>query len=453
MSFRKDESLNEIADLLNVAQFISFLPGVDPQQAYSRIAGFAPNHIFATMAEGLEALLECSVNNSVNLRSFKPDDPRSHEFIYGLRTVGHVRKELLRIALSGFHVIVNETIDIHDGGVSGVLQSGIIEFSPDDTPRCVEKPGTVSIFRTWGFRILSIVYGFPVEVDVDDSYRLEFSVHPRPCGWRKTHFLGWELEDVHAEGIAPSLSWPNNFSRLIGDKAFGLIVASVAGLPVPMTTVISRRIAPFVFGTETRSAERWIRTCPTEQAPGRYTTHHGWLDPFLLMNSEDPNGTEISSVISQHAVNAQYSGALIVNNIGEPVIEGMKGEGEAFMLGTVQAEVLPHDITSDVVRLYSRAHDLLGPVRFEWVHDGKQAWIVQLHRGATVRFDNIIVPGEADVWHSFDILNGLPQLRELLSTIAADDGITLIGQIGLTSHVADTLRKSKHPARILSSGV
>jgi hypothetical protein len=449
-NFRKDESLDRLADILNVAQFISFVPGERCVQGYSRVVGYSPNHVFGSIEESLTILLDRSVNSSINIRSFKPDDARSHEFVYGIKDLLTAEAHLSRIIDAGFHVIVNETIDVHDGGVSGVLQGGIIEFSPDDTPRCVEKPGTVSIDRHWGRDILQSVYGFALPFDFDDSHRLEFSVHPRPCGWRQTHILGWELENVGALDIKPMLAWPNNFSRLIGDKAFGLLVASAIGLPVPMTTVISRRVAPFTFGTATGSAERWIRTCPTEQVPGKYTTHHGWLDPFKLLAQEDPSGTEISSVLAQHAVRAKFSGALIVDSSGSPVIEGTEGEGESLMLGITQPQALPEHIVSDVMSLFKRTFDLLGAVRFEWVHDGVEVWIVQLHRGGTNSHNNVIVPGNVAKWHDFNIALGLPLLRELLIALPESEGVSIIGQVGLTSHVADVLRKGKRAARIRS---
>jgi hypothetical protein len=448
-NFRKDASLDQLAELMNVAQFVSFSPGHDGKQEFSRVLGFAANHVFGSMFEAVEVLLARSTNHSVNVRSFRPDDPRSHEFVYGLTNVSDAEATAKRILLGGFHIIVNETIDVSDGGVSGVLQGGTIEFSPDDTPRCVEKAGTASLPRAWGERILETVYGFPLDLKMGDDYRVEFSAHPRPCGWRNTHVLGWELEKTDHREILPAIKWPNNFSRVVGDKAFGLLIAYEAGLRVPKTTVISRRIAPFSFGDDTGSAERWIRTCPKEQMPGKYTTNHGWLDPFRLMNMEDPTNKNISSLLAQYAVRAAYSGALIVDALGQPIVEGTQGEGEALMLGTAKPEALPEQIVTDVLDLYSTASLHLGAVRFEWVHDGENAWIVQLHRGATSTLANVIVPGDATKWRRFDISLGLPALRDELNTFEPDEGILIVGHVGLTSHVADVLRKSNRPARLV----
>ncbi len=35
----------------------------------------------------------------------------------------------------------------------------MIEFAPDDTPRCVEKPGVASFPLAWGHSLLQTVYG------------------------------------------------------------------------------------------------------------------------------------------------------------------------------------------------------------------------------------------------------------------------------------------------------
>jgi len=446
--FRKDKSLDLLANSINVAQFVSFSPELQIKQEYSRVLGYSPNHVFSGLREAIEILMRNSPESSLNVRSFTPEDPKSNEFLYGLKNIEDIEAAVKRISGMGLHVIVNETVDVNDGGVSGVYQGGTIEFAPDDTPRCVEKPGVASLPKTWAIEMLERVYGFPIDLDIVSDFRLEFSIHPKPRGWKHTHILGWELEYIGGSPIEPTIKWPNRFSQLIGDKAFGLLMGSEIGLPIPRTTVIGRRIAPFTFGEETGSAERWIRTCPREQVAGKFTTHHGWLDPFTLLAKEDPAGDQIASVIAQDAVQAQYSGALIVGADGEPIIEGRKGEGEELMLGTVLPEQLPDYITKNVIELYATAYKYLGPVRFEWVHDEKRAWVVQLHRGATETTAMVLVPGEVSMWRRFDISRGLEELRGELKDLLSDEGLILVGQVGLTSHVADVVRKAGKPARI-----
>jgi hypothetical protein len=130
------------------------------------------------------------------------------------------------------------------------------------------------------------------------------------------------------------------------------------------------------------------------------------------------------------------------------VIEGTVGEGDHFMLGRKTPQMIPASITADVQSLYERAKVALGPVRFEWVHDGSRAWVVQLHKGATDSAATTIVPGEARRWEVFQVSRGLQALRDVLDQLKGDVGLRIEGEIGLTSHIADLLRKARRPARI-----
>lgn len=446
---RKDESLDMLADEMNVAQFVSFAPvkGV-PVEQYSRILNEPPNQVGRSLQESIELLLEKSSDQSINIRSYEPSSPQSREFIYGIQDVGEAVLAIERLSGEGLYTIVNETIDVHDGGVSGVLMGNRIEFSPDDTPRCVEKPGTASFPRDFGAELLSVIYGLPIELDTPIDSRLEFSLHPKPRGWRNSHILAWEYANQKPIDTRVPISWPNNFSKLIGDKAFGLLVAHLLGLPVPLTTVIGRRIAPFSFGRETGMATNWIRTSPKEQEPGKYTTQQGWVDPYILLSSEDPHGEAISSVLSQRGVLQRHSGALIVGGDNQIIIEGKAGEGETFMLGTSTPEPLPQNVLADVENLYVQAKNSLGPIRFEWVHDGKRAWIVQLHVGATSSMENLITDIPANHWQEFDVKVGLEELRTVVSKLPPNTGIILSQRVGITSHFADVLRRANVAAKM-----
>lgn len=384
----------------------------------------------------------------VNVRSYEPNSPRSREFVYGLRTVDETLAVLDRLAAEDLHLIVNETIDIHDGGVSGVVQGQLIEFAPDDTPRCVEKPGAASLPLAIGMNILGTVYGFSPEISFAQGSRIEFSIHPKPRGYHQRHTIVWELERDAPSFLPAALTWPNRFSRHLGDKVFGLLVANALGVPVPRTTVIGRRTAPFTFGRETGSSEVWTRTAPNEPQPGLYTTVKGWLDPFALLSSEDPDGSNIRSVICQSAVRAEFSGAAVTGPTGEIIIEGRRGEGDQFMLGLQLPETLPPFVLENVSAIYAVLASRLGPVRFEWVHDGDVVWIVQLHCGGTGTTADVIVPGEAETWAEFESSAGLDKLRGMLASLPRGQGILVVGRVGLTSHVADLLRKANRPSKL-----
>lgn len=453
----KDAVLDSLATRANVAQFVSFDPHV--VQRYARVRGYPANTPFEGVRTGIAAVFDGSADHSVNIRSFAPEDPKSREFVYGLTNIDDAERVVRRLAADGLHTIVNETIDVHDGGVSGVILGDVLEFAPEDTPRCVEQPGTASLPRDLGIRLLRAVYGFTPVLSFPESTRVEFSIHPLRRGVRQEHTVVWETEEVGQRQMAADLRWPNRFSQFIGDKTFGLLVAHLLGLPVPLTTVIGRRIAPFSFGVSTLCKEPWIRTCPATQNPGKFTTRRGWLDPFQLMQAEDPSGTAIASILAQEGVDAAYSGAAIGTHrsVGsatttDPVlIEGTAGFGEDFMVGLKPRSDLPANVIASVRRTYRRAARILGPVRIEWVYDTRRTWIVQFHRGGTESTAHIVVPGNPRVYRRFLVADGLEALRTLVSdTVGTGDGIRIVGDVGVTSHYGDILRKAGLPSIIVA---
>lgn len=446
----KDEILDRLAEFANVAQFVSFEPSL--AQRFARIHSYSPNHRFASAHQALAALLRASPERSINIRSFDPVTPESRDFRYGIRDLGQAIRELELLAEAGLYTIANETIDVNDGGVSGVILGDIIEFAPKDTPRAVEKPGVASLSRSVGLGLLRTVYGFIPALEFPPTDRVEFSLHPLRRGVRNDHTIVWQVEDVGENSGKAAIDWPNRFSAFIGDKVFGLLVASQLGLSVPRSIVLSRNVAPFSFGQDTGTSEPWIRTSPTEQLPGKYTTARGWKDPFVLMQEEDPSALAIASVLAQEGVDAKYSGALIVSSLGAPVIEGVEGFGDEFMIGRMAPSRIPARVLGDVLEVYQYAAACLGPVRFEWVHDGKKVWVVQLHRGRTMTEGHTIVPGDAAVFHPFNTSSGIDSLRALIEKVKGlNEGIALIGQVGLTSHFGDLLRRARIPARLEQS--
>lgn len=445
---RKDEILDALALVANVAQFVSF--GPDLAQSHSRIRGFPPDHRFASPDEAVAVLLDRTPERSVNIRSFDPDSPKSREFLYGRTDAAEVLRELSRLAAAGLWTIVNETIDIHDGGVSGVAFGDLLEFAPGDTPRCVEKPGTAALPRELGLRLLETVYGFRPSLPEKPELRVELTIHPLRRGYRHEHTVLWEVEEPGPPPDGAVLpAWPNLFSRHLGDKAFGLLIADAYGLPVPRTLAIPRALAPFSFGADTGSAETWIRTCPREQVPGLFTTRRGWVDPFALLGKEDPEGTALASVLCQQAVEARWSGALLSQEGGGPLVEGVAGAGDEFMTGRRPPEDLPGEVERTVRETFEQARGLLGPVRFEWAYDGKTVWILQLHRGASAAAGRVIVPGETVRYHSLHVSQGIEALRALIARVqGTGDGIVLVGRVGVTSHLGDLLRRARIPSRI-----
>jgi hypothetical protein len=283
----KDAVLNRLAEVANVAQFVSFGPNL--RERYSRVHGQPPNHEYGNPETASAALLAASQEGSVNVRSYSPESPKSREFLYGIRTAAEAGAHIRRLSAEGLYTIINETVDVNDGGVSGVVFGELIEFAPGDTPRCVEKPGTAAFPRRLGLQVLETVYGFRPALDFDPRLRIEFSLHPLRRGARRDHTIVWEMEAFDSAPPAQFVRWPNNFSRLFGDKAFGLLVADALGLPVPASTVLSRAIPPVRFGSPTGTGEIWFRTGPQEQVPGNFTTRRARLGRCVHARENRPN--------------------------------------------------------------------------------------------------------------------------------------------------------------------
>jgi len=447
----KDDMLTRLAERANVAQFVSFGPDPALPQRRARLLGHGPDHRFAGAAEAVGALLALAPSGSVNVRSFRAGASKGGPFTYGLTRGGDVLAVLRARAGEGLHTIVNETIDVRDGGVSGVALGGLVEFAPGDTPRSVEQPGTVALGHDAALRLLATVYGFTPELDGHPAQRDEFSIHPLVAGVHQTHTVIWEREPVEPLALTRRLAWPNAFSRFLGDKAFGLLVADLLELPVPATTVVGRRVAPFRFGRPTGGGERWLRTCPAEPVPGRFLTQRGWRDPFALLAAEDPSGTAVVAVLAQEGVRARWSGAAMPGSDGRLLVEGVAGFGDDFMLARTPPVALPDAVVSDVRRVGARAA-ALGPVRFEWAHDGDRAWVLQLHLAGAASEGTAIHPGTPARWRRFDPSLGLEKLRELIASVGGDEGIEVAGHIGVTSHAGDLLRRAAIPSRLVEAG-
>ncbi|OPY07724.1 MAG: hypothetical protein A4E66_01993 [Syntrophus sp. PtaB.Bin001] len=452
----KDEVLNNLANDTNIAQFISFSPGQDFKLRFARIIGINPDKTFSSKREAIVELLSRTEDHLVNIRTFEPNRPKGGEFFYGKNDPDEILSLLSLQASKGLYTIINETIDINDGGVSGVSFANIVEFAPFDTPKCVDKPEVCSLPRAMALPILERVYGFLPALNYDASIRIEFSIHPQKRGLHKDHTIIWEKEKVGTIPTSASIIWPNRFSQMIGDKVFGLLIADAIGLPVPHGIVISRSIAPFSLGRETEKWNTWMRTCPKTRVPGKYPTIAGWKDPFEFMaaknhKSHSDDYINIASLLIQDGVYAEYSGSLISRMEKLPLIEGVHGRGDNFMVGNAKPEELPKEVMDAVIKQHEIAYSSLGPVEMEWVYDGLAVWIVQLHRlkEEIAMGKETVYPGTPESFQIFDTNHGLESLRALISEIKGTSyGIILRGDVGITSHFGDLLRSAKIPSRI-----
>ena len=430
----KDDKLSFMYEHMecNIARYISIAPDMS-----IRYINIDKDYVCKSdLKECILDLIGVSNSKSVNIRSFSLESMKGHSLVYGKQAneINEILNVIQKNCNENKYSIINETIDVNDGGVSGVILGNIIEFAPNDTPKCVEKPDICFLERNMGMHLLKTVYGFAPECDFDESYRVEFSLHPHREGLNKSHTIIWEYEKFEEYEYDIKIKWPNKFSRFIGDKPFGLIIADYLGFNVPYTTVISRNVPPFSFGQETGLREKWIRTAPIVKEPGKYYTGDKWTDPFILMQKEELKGDKeinIASVLSQSAVEAVYSGGAIVSeNQANDVIEGVAGKGDNFMVGTEYLDSLPDNV---LVKLKA----LLNEIR-KYHYQIKEKGL-----GTT------IVVGEPVKYEKFYVEDGLEQLRTKIKAIKDRNiGIELIGDVGLTSHFGDVLRHANIPSFI-----
>jgi hypothetical protein len=451
MQFYKDEVLNRLAPTVNIAQFVSF--GPDLTQRFSWIRGRSPNERMNTVEDACAALLQAAASQHLNIRSFKPDNPKGHELIRNIASSGEALSLLQAKASHGFYTIANELIPLDDGGVSGVSVGGVMEFAPGDTPKCVDRPEVTSLPREQAARLLELVYGFKPEIGDTAEKRVEFSIHPLRRGYRQDHVITWEIEPASPVRRVQIGRWPNRFSKFIGDKAYGLLIAHLLGFPVPTTTVFGRYIAPFVFGENTGSFEHWLRTCPRVPVAGKYPTTLGWEDPYLLMQRCDPKAEVLASILSQQSVKYLWSGAARTTDHGVQV-EGIPGRGDPFMVAASLRQAVPAVVHKGVLDAHDALSTALRSVKFEWVWDGQRVWIVQLHRRPKGLSEDIIFPGEVSEKVYFDPRQFgrdevLDELRALIARIRGKDVMVVVtGDVGVTSHLGDILAEAEVPSRL-----
>lgn len=462
----KDEKLDNLVinNGANIAQFVSFEPNSNLKTRFIHINNFEIDSELSNK-EIIEKLILSAPSKAVNIRSFSRKTMKGNKLVYnkGIDDIDDILRTIKENSLDNKYSIVNENIDINDCGVSGVVLGDVIEFSPEDTPKCVEKEGVCSLPREIGLKILQNVYGFSPDINFDNNYRVEFSIHPNRQGVKKEHTIIWEYEYYEKIDYQRKISWPNNFSRFIGDKVFGLLIADSLGIMVPKTTVISRKIAPFTFGTDTGLNEKWIRTCPVSKEPGKFYTGASWVDPFKLMDEEEAKGLKeinIASIISQAAVESLYSGAsFVTEDEKNDLIEGVSGNGDKFMIGEQNKLELPTKVINAVkilnnkIRSYNKE---LGNVSIEWVYDGNIVWLVQLNQlKGKNKYKNsekdVIVHGSPSHYEKIYVRDGLDSLRNKINLIKDKNiGIELIGNIGVTSHFGDLLRLANIPSILKS---
>ena len=453
MSGSKDDRLAAVAATHNVARFVSFSPG-RPTVRHLLLDARDPGRRDAatTIEDAVRRLLDLAPDQTVNVRSFRPTQELGNPFERGLGTVDAVVGTVRRLAADGYTTIVNEDIGVDDGGVSGVADGDVVEFSPYDTPRGVERPGHVTASREVALQVLGTVYGVVPDLVGLADRRVEWSIHLRRHGHRGEPRLVWEVGAGGAlSGAAPR--WPNRWSRLLGDKVFGLLLADAVGLLVPRVQVVVRDPALlFSFGQRTGTGEVWTRSAPAEPLPGLLRTVPGHVDMFRFMREEDAvHGDVTRALLQQDAVSSQWSGAARRSPDGAAVVEGVRGAGARFMTGDDGPDdAMPDQVRQDVTHLLRDATSALGATDLEWAHDGSRCWLLQIHQGHD-QANGSAERGEPARWLTWRASEGLSRLRDVLTASGADAGVEVVGHVGLTSHAGTLLRRSGLPWRQVPS--
>ena len=143
-------------------------------------------------------------------------------------------------------------------------------------------------------------------------------------------------------------------------------------------------------------------------------------------------------------------GAILTGSNGSMIIEGVAGFGDELMLGQVQPTKLPKTVIDSVNKNYSSLFSIIGSARAEWAYDGSNTWLLQVQPEAALSEGTVIVPGNPEREVDFDVIEGLAGLRELVNLLVGQNiGIRVKGRVGVTSHIADVLRRHRIPSRIV----
>ena len=323
----KDEMLMaKVKEGFNVAKFIGIGPGNTGEPVVRMMAlskdsivdnVFGRDYDWEAKVETLYNLC----NGLLSVRTYLPEKHSGNPFKPELTDLQEIKDYVVQFIADGYHVLVNEGLPFANYEVSGVMHGDLIEMSPNDSPRCVEKEGNCRVPTDMGLSILMTMFN---SINATSGLykfsgtdtRVEFSIYPYKCGVYDTNCIIWEAEDFSGKKeLVPSapdmVVWPNNLSKVIGDKAFGLLVcdhilnkyASTEDIFVPYTYVVNENFGVFTTG-DTLSLfngnDFWYRTCPAVRKPGKLPTKYGQANIFALHSDETP------SVLQQVDCAAEY---------------------------------------------------------------------------------------------------------------------------------------------------
>jgi hypothetical protein len=471
----KDEMLMEkVKAGCNIAKFVGIGPDKSGAPSVRMLAlsrdeivddAIGQNYNWEAEVEKLYNLC----NGLLSVRTYLPEKHSGNPFKPELTDLQEIKNYVCQFIAEGYHVLVNEGSPFANYEVSGVMHGDRMEMSPNDSPRCVEKEGNCVVPTKMGIHILNTIFNSSSVTDTLERFentktRVEFSIYPYKCGVFDNNCIIWETEDFSKRpdlvpGQPSVISWPNNLSKVVGDKAFGLIICDyiisnfgvLCDVAIPYTLVVNENFGVFPIGDPLGSSDDndwWYRTCPAVRKPGKLPTKYGQANIFELHSAETP------SVIQQMDVGAEYSGSFIKATNGICVVEGVKGHGDKFMVGEQTGSDVPKHVMVTVEKIANLLEDFLGDtVEIEWASDGDQMLhILQLSVGNTIKSLDVIVPGKfnKDTAVYFDAdTQTLQDLEQIIANYNSDGGILIKGRFGLTSHLAHLLIDSGIPSKFV----
>ena len=100
----------------NIAQYISFKPNREKPN-YIHIKNYTPEN--STNKDIILNLINSSKSKSVNIRSFSPERMKGNKLIFNKKKsdIYDILNIVEQNKQKGFYSIINENIDINDGGV------------------------------------------------------------------------------------------------------------------------------------------------------------------------------------------------------------------------------------------------------------------------------------------------------------------------------------------------
>lgn len=126
----KDDKLSFMHDHMgcNIARYISISPDMS-----IRYINIDKDYVYkGDLKECILDLIKVSNSKSVNIRSFSIESMKGHSLVYGKQAneIDEILNIIQKNCNENKYSIINETIDVNDGGVSGVILGNIIEFAP-----------------------------------------------------------------------------------------------------------------------------------------------------------------------------------------------------------------------------------------------------------------------------------------------------------------------------------